>query len=344
MSDKYSVDVPVAIIFFNRPDTLEKVFAAVRDARPKRLFLIQDGARDNKPGEAEKVMQCRKVVENVDWECEVTRDYSDENLGCGMRINSGVSNAFKEVERLIIIEDDIVVTRDFFVFCEELLERYKDDRRIHRISGMCHMGEYKKSPYSYGFTNISSCWGWATWKRSWEDMDYEMSFLDDEYTMRCFSKNYRYKKDARSLLKTGYERREILRSGKRLSAWTYQFSMGGRLNNKLDITPCKNLITCIGLSADSAHAAASLKQIPKGLQKVFFGKTYPMDSPIKHPKYIMEDVELENEIRKVMGWTPVLKITRKAESIIRRIVFSDKGERKKIASKAISRLPFAKKK
>lgn len=276
--------------------------------------------------DAIKIAECRSVVADVDWECEVVRDYSDINLGCGKRIYSGITNAFKTVDRIIIIEDDIVVTPDFFSFCTELLEKYKDDQRIHRISGMCHMGQYSKSPYSYGFTNISSCWGWATWKRAWDDMDYEMSFLDDEYTMNCFKNNYRYKKDAKELLKTGYERREILRSGKRLSAWTYQFSMGGRLNNRLDITPCKNLITCIGLTDDSGHASNSIKKIPKGLQQVFFGKTYSMDFPIKHPKYIMEDVEMENEIRKIMGWTPFLKVTRKLEVIIRQLIYGDAGK------------------
>lgn len=323
--DKYLIDIPVAIIFFNRPDTLKKVFEAVRNARPSKLFLIQDGAREGRADDDAKIAECRSIVADIDWECEVVRDYSDVNLGCGKRVYSGITSAFNTVDRIIIIEDDIVVTPDFFRFCAELLEKYKDDQRIHRISGMCHMGQYSKSPYSYGFTNISSCWGWATWKRVWDDMDYEMSFLDDEYTMNCFKHNYRYKKDAKKLLKTGYERREILRSGKRLTAWTYQFSMGGRLNNRLDITPCKNLITCIGLTDDSGHASNSIKKIPKGLQPVFFGETYSMDSPIKHPKYIMEDVEMENEIRKIMGWTPFLRITRKLESIVRRLIYGDAG-------------------
>ena len=190
----YLIDVPVAMLFFNRPDTLEKVFAAVKEARPRQLFLIQDGARAGKNDE-KKIIKCREIVSDIDWDCEVIQDFSDVNLGCGKRMYTGVTNAFKHVDRLIIIEDDIVVSPDFFTFCAELLEKYKDDTRIHRISGMCHMGEYTKSPYSYAFSNISSCWGWATWKRSWDDMDYEMSFLDDRYTMECFRKNYRYKKE-----------------------------------------------------------------------------------------------------------------------------------------------------
>lgn len=320
---EYTVDVPVAIIFFNRPDTLKVVFEAVRKVAPKKIFLIQDGARSEKNGEQEKVQECRNIVANVDWDCDVTKDYSTKNLGCGMRIYSGITRAFEEVDRLIILEDDIVPTQDFFEFCSILLEKYKDDQRIHRISGMCHMGRYTGSPYSYAFTNISSCWGWATWKRAWEDMDYNMSFLDDKYTMRCFKANYRYKKDSGQLIKQGYARKKILDSGERLTSWTYQFSMGGRINNRLDITPCANLISCIGLTDNSEHASNSIKKIPKGLQIVFFGKTYTMDKPLRHPPYVMEDVYMENQIRKIMGWTPVLQVTRKIEGIIRQLVYGD---------------------
>lgn len=331
--EEYSVKTPVAIIFFNRPDTLKKVFEAVAKAKPKQLFLIQDGARQNRKAEEKLVEECREVVKNVDWDCEVTRDYSEQNLGCGRRIFSGVSSAFEKVDRLIIIEDDIVVSGDFFKFCDELLEKYKDDQRIHRISGMCHMGEYKKSPYSYGFTNFSSCWGWATWKRSWQDMEYEMGFLDDEYIMDCFGKNYRYRDDAKSLIKTGKQRREILRNGGRLSAWTYQFSMAGRLNNRLDITPCKNLISCIGLTENSGHATNSINKIPKGMQKLFFGKLYNMEFPLKHPPYIMEDVEMAREMRIVLGWTPILRVTRRVEGIFRRIIFGGKDDLSKMFKK-----------
>ena len=320
---EYRVDVPVAIIFFNRPDTLKFVFEAVKMVRPPKLFLIQDGARSEKIGEQRKVEECRNIVDDIDWECDVVKDYATENLGCGMRIYSGITKAFEVVDRLIILEDDIVPTPDFFRFCSSLLEKYKNDERIHRISGMCHMGRYTGSPYSYGFTNISSCWGWATWKRAWKDMDYNMSFLNDEYTMKCFKANYRYKKDARQLVKQGYARKKILDCGEKLTSWTYQFSMSGRINNRLDITPCVNLISCIGLTDDSEHASNSIKKIPKGLQIVFFGKTYAMDIPLKHPPYVMEDVYMENEIRKIMGWTPVLRVTRKIEGIIRQIIYGD---------------------
>ena len=74
------VDVAVLILFFNRPEPLSAVFEQVRKARPSKLFLYQDGARGEKdmPG----ILACRKVVDEIDWECEVYQWYQEKNFGC----------------------------------------------------------------------------------------------------------------------------------------------------------------------------------------------------------------------------------------------------------------------
>ena len=110
MTENYYTNVPVAMIFFNRPDVFKKAFEAVRQVKPKKLFLIQDGARQNREDDVKNIEKCRDIVRNIDWECDVVRDYSDTNLGCGRRMYTGITNAFKTVDRLIIIEDDIVAT------------------------------------------------------------------------------------------------------------------------------------------------------------------------------------------------------------------------------------------
>ena len=108
---EYICKTPVALIFFNRPETFKKVFAEVRKVKPTKLFLIQDGARNDT--DKEKISKCREIAESVDWECDIVRDYSDVNLGCGMRPQSGITNAFKTVDRLIILEDDCVPCQSF---------------------------------------------------------------------------------------------------------------------------------------------------------------------------------------------------------------------------------------
>ena len=74
------VDVSVLILFFNRPKLLAQVFEQVKKARPARLFLYQDGPRGERdmPG----IEACRKVVADIDWECEVHHNYQEKNYGC----------------------------------------------------------------------------------------------------------------------------------------------------------------------------------------------------------------------------------------------------------------------
>ena len=118
--NKSKIDVPVFLIFFNRPDSFSKVFEAVREARPSKLFLACDGAREGNETDTFNSNLCKSIAENVDWECEVYKNYSDVNLGCGMRMYSGIKWAFEYVDRLIILEDDCVPHNDFFTFCYEL--------------------------------------------------------------------------------------------------------------------------------------------------------------------------------------------------------------------------------
>ncbi len=329
--NKALIDVPVAIVFFNRPVPLKQCFEAVREARPTKLFLIQDGARTNNPNDLDNIQKCRDIVSNIDWECEVKYIYSDINLGCGKRIYSGVKEAFEHVDRLIILEDDIVASKDFFTFCSQMLEKYKDDERIIDVAGMNHCGETKRCPYSYFYSEIGSCWGWATWKRSWDLIQYELDFLEDKYAVDCFLNSvYKTKSMRKQLIEDAKQRKEILNSGRRLSAWTFQFKMAGYFNSTLSIVPQKNLISNIGLTADTSHASSSIKQIPKGLQRVFFAERHPMTFPLKHPKYVIEDNQYAKEVYKILGLTPVLKITRRIEGIIRRIIFAEKGDLKKL--------------
>lgn len=327
----FKVDVAVAMIFFNRADTLEKVFEQVRIARPSKLFLIQDGPREGNQNDINGIQACREVFEGkIDWDCEVTKDFSEKNLGCGMRVYSGIKHAFEKVDKLIILEDDCVPGQSMFTFCKEILDKYANDQRICSISGMNHVGQYNPNGCDYFFCSTGTIWGWATWKRVWDDMDYEMTFQNDEYAMKTFdSMNYNpYVK--KSIKKMGEMRRKQWESTHKLTAWTYQFRMIRHLQSQLVIVPTKNLVSNIGVTGDATHATDSLQKMPKGIQQVFFIPTYDYEFPLKHPKYVMCDTEYDKLVWKVMGESRWAKFSRKVESLVRRIIFYDKGDGKSL--------------
>ena len=117
-------DVPVLLIFFARPESLGLVFEQIKEARPQKLFLYQDGARDNRPDDIINIEKCRKIVDEIDWECEVYRKYQERNIGCDPSEYIAQKWIFEYVNQAIILEDDDVPSQSFFPFCKELLDKY----------------------------------------------------------------------------------------------------------------------------------------------------------------------------------------------------------------------------
>lgn len=180
---------------------------------------------------------------------------------------------------------------------------------------------YDNTPYSYIFSKEGSIWGWATWKRSWETIDYNMDFILDEDAVRLLKNSIRPKRSAKKLLEMGLEKRKELDSGGQLTAWSYQRGMNMFLNSGLIIIPQKNLVSNIGLTSESVHTVASIKKVPKAEQQLYFMKTYKLDYPLKHPKYVIEDVEFKNKLNRITNPNIFIKISRAVERRIRNIIF-----------------------
>src|SRR5665648_587346 len=165
----FQLKTPVAFIIFNRPETTRRVFAEIAKARPTKLLVIADGPRATHPDDAEKCAVVRAIIDGVDWDCEVLKNYSDVNLGCKRRVSSGLDWVFDTVEEAIILEDDCLPHPTFFRFCEEMLAKYRDDKRIAMISGDNFQFGKKRTEYSYYFSRYTHIWGWASWRRAWDN-------------------------------------------------------------------------------------------------------------------------------------------------------------------------------
>ena len=315
-----SSDVFVAIIFFARPDLLKQTFAVIKQNKPKKLFLIQDGPRHDKPDDLIKIQLCRDIVEHIDWDCEVHRNYSEVNLGCGKRVATGVSWAFTHVDRLAIIEDDCVPSEGFFTFCSDLLEKYRDDDRVNMISGMNNLGVYDETPYDYFFSESGSIWGWATWKRVWDKIDFNLDVVDDSYACQMLETRY-----GQQLVADCAAMRHKLASGVTVSSWSLQRGVSMYLSAGLIIVPKRNLITNIGLSEDGANSVSSLKMIPRGLRQIYFMPAHPVMLPLKHPPFMMADEIYTRKLNRVMGSTSyLLRLFRRLETTIYRLIYLDK--------------------
>lgn len=312
----WKYDVAVLLIFFARPDKFEKTFAAIRKARPRVLLLWQDGPRENHPEDEENIYECRNIANDIDWECEIYKQYHEKNIGCDPSTYLSHKWAFSIVDQCIILEDDVVASESFFKFCVEMLNRYKDDERICRISGMNQVNGFK-CPDSYFFSDTGSVWGWATWKRVADSWDEDYCFLDDKYLMDIVKINRRFDRSYDKYLETC---KKHAKSGKQ--HWETIQTFSRYLNSQLIIIPSRNLVKNVGLGEGSTHSNIELKCIPKHIRKAFYQDYEEMVFPLKHPKYVINNVNYWKEFTKITGsghfWISKL---RKIESICLRLKY-----------------------
>lgn len=267
----------VLFIIFNKPETTQRVFEAIRLAKPNRLYVAADGARENKVGEKELCEQTRKIVQTIDWQCEVKTLFHEKNLGCGVGVATAISWFFENEEMGIILEDDCLPHPSFFNFCGELLEHYKNDIRIQNISGDNFQDNKKRGNASYYFSYMTSIWGWATWRRVWKDFKLKLNELDENHILSEIKKLFPERKFNDFWIKI-YERMKKME----IDTWDYQFLFSQWANNRLTIIPNTNLVSNIGFGEFAYHT----KDIsnPMGNRKIF-----EIDFPLKHPERIVVD-------------------------------------------------------
>ena len=274
--------IPILFVIFNRPNIASKAFEQIRKIQPFRLYIACDGARDNHEGEIDLVNATRRtIMSEIDWPCEVQTLFQDSNLGCGRGVYTAIDWFFKHNEYGIILEDDCVANVSFFQFMQEMLVQYKDDQRIGMVAGT-NLIDLKDYPYSYLFSKYKSCWGWGTWRRAWQLMDMQMSWM---------------KVDKQSVLaNAGYLGRDI--SGWRykiqciqkgyVSAWDWQWYFSLAAQNQLCIYPINNLVSNIGTDDSATHTAFSditkeSNQMHFPLVKPpFMAPYYPFDKAFYH--------------------------------------------------------------
>lgn len=284
---EFQLTTPVGFIIFNRPDTTERVFAEIARARPPKLLVVGDGPRANRPGEAEKVTACRAIIHRVDWPCEVLTNYSEANLGCKVRVSSGLDWVFEQVPEAIILEDDCLPHPTFFRFCQELLERYRDDERIGMISGDNFQFDYVINDESYYFSNMNHVWGWASWSKKWQS-DYDVNLnlwpkIRDENRFRDWFGSKFEQDNFAEILENVYQ-------GK-IKTWDYQWHFASRINGRIAVMPNVNLISNIGFGVEATHTTghSRFENLP----------VMPINFPLNHPPTVFASKVLDSRFSKL---------------------------------------------
>ncbi|WP_036697524.1 hypothetical protein [Paenibacillus sp. FSL R7-269] len=313
---KADLNVPVALIFFCRPETLRLVFEKIKEARPSKLFLIQDGHREGNKSDIKNMERCREIVEDIDWECSVFKNYADVNLGCGIRPYSGISWVFEHVDNAIFLEDDCVPANSFFGFCDEMLSKYKDDYRVGMISGLNYFKEFDFGGSSYGFVKSGAIWGWATWKDRWNRYDYGLKQLDDMYIKNNVLLDITPKFAAKKRLDTWQKTKDDLDKNIKLSYWDFQWGFTRHINSWLSIVPKYNQITNIGIGESSTHSG-NIKRLPKKIASFFFMEVKELETPLDHPQVVLANRKYDYLYYKIIYPNYLVKVARRISRFFR---------------------------
>ena len=268
---------PVLFLVFNRPDTTVKVFEAIRNAKPPRLYVAADGPRGNHADEAEKVAMVREISTAVDWLCEVKTLFRERNLGCKHAVSSGISWFFEHEERGIILEDDCLPHRDFFTFCEVLLEHYANDERVSVITGDNFQNGILRGEGSYYFSRYNHVWGWASWRRAWQIADMNINFWP-EWKKSDSWKTFWQDDVARRYWESIFDR--VYRA--EIDTWDYPWTASVWYRGGLTATPNINLVSNIGFGYGATHTASA----DSPLAAMATGAL----NELCHPKIVSQDV------------------------------------------------------
>jgi len=268
------MNTAVLFLVFNRPKTSCKVFEAIRQARPPRLYVAADGPREHVIGESERCTEVRNIVTSIDWPCEVKTLFRKENLGCRIGVSTAIDWFFENELDGIILEDDCYPDQSFFRFSEELLERYREDLRVMVISGSYFHGKAHKSQNSYFFSRYNHCWGWATWKRAWQLYDRDMSqwpkLRDSNWMNQVSNGNRSFIDYWKNIFEYAY-------IGK-IDSWAYRWTFSCWAYSGLTVLPVKNLVRNIGFNEYATHTKNKNKVIENlRLEKIEFPLNHPSD-------------------------------------------------------------------
>jgi len=286
---------PIVFIVFNRPDTTRRVFETIRTVRPKKLFLLADGPRAGIVEDEERCRAVLEIIDNIDWPCEVVKDYSKINLGCRQRVISGLNMVFSCVPEAIILEDDCLPHPSFFGYCEELIEKYRDVEQIKMISGNNYLFDSISIPASYYFSSFTHIWGWATWARTWNEYDSGMSDWP-----KLLAANWLSEVFPDPSLRNYWERIFEFTYSEFISTWAFQLNYSCLVNKGLAVVPCVNLVTNIGFGND-----ATITKAPHILAEV---PNNEITFPLIHPEVEERNYQADLNVAKNIYFSPILPV------------------------------------
>ncbi len=251
-SSPTGVDSPaVLLIVFNRPKETAQILERVRLIKPHRLYIAGDGPRLGRIDDHENCREVRRLVAELQADCDVFTRWSEENLGIADHPPSAISWFFENEDMGIILEDDCLPSPDFFKFAREMLLKFQHNHRVMLVSGFNVRGVWEECEGDYFFSNLGGIWGWASWRRAWNHFDAQMKGLEELIDNGYFERTL-----GPSLAKVRVRQFLSVQAGEVVS-WAIPWGYSRNRLGGLAVVPRVSLIENIGFSPAATNTKGS---------------------------------------------------------------------------------------
>lgn len=288
---------PIVLFVYNRPEHTKRTIASLRKnihAAGSHLYIYADGPRD--PSQAEAVGQVRNYLREIDGFRKVTLIEREQNYGLARNIIDGVTTLVNEWGRIIVLEDDMIVSPHFLEFMNEALEKYEHTAEVISIHGYNLPINYPEPVF---FLRGADCWGWATWRRGWQYFNTDSTALMQELKKRKlqydfdFDGSYNY---------TAMLQQQI--EGK-VNSWAIRWYASAYLNNMLTLYPAHSLVQNIGADDGTHGHNAEQYQTTLNSQKIVLPDIPVAESRLARKligQYHFRYQSFKNKLKKILKW------------------------------------------
>ena len=285
------ISSPVLLLAFNRPEKTKEVFECIRRARPKKFYAAIDAPREGRPDDVENCNRVKDIVKNVDWPCETHYLFHETNQGCAMAGKKAWDWLFSKEDDMIFMEDDGVVTDSFFWYCQELLDKYRNDERIAYIGGVNFGLKYGDA--SYFFTRYSvSTYGMATWKRVYDLYEFGIESFPSVKNTKSFKSHFISKFERDRTISRFDKYYHDIQSGAKRTTYDLQMNYLVARYNLLCIYPNINQVTNIGFDFGGTNTSMDPNS-PEALAHI--RPRFEIDT-IRHPQNVQVDLRFERKM------------------------------------------------
>lgn len=293
-------EIPVVLFIFKRKNTVLEIIKRLEVVKPKKIYLVSDEGRNSEEKKIVKNVR-EKIEEAIKWDCQIIKNYAQENIGVYKNIGCGAKWVFEREEKAIFLEDDNLPEITFFRFCKEMLNKYQNNNKVLWVCGTNYLEEFndKDNESSYFFTRHMLPCGWASWSNKFlETYDGELKGIENKKKIESMKESYviknLYFQEKNAILKTKY----MLKNDEKNASWDRQMLFSVRSNKAYGIAPYKNQIKNIGVDEHSTHGGNSFEKI---MTKRFCGmNSLALEFPLKHPIKIETNKEFEKETAKII--------------------------------------------